>query len=40
MTQEYEELEVAESEAKFTKDKSLIISVGGIISLVIGVRQS
>jgi len=32
MAQEYEELEVVESEAKFTKDKTLIISVGGIIS--------
>lgn len=32
MAQEYEELEVAEFETKFTKDKSLLISVGGIIS--------
>jgi len=32
MTQQYEELEVAEFEAKFTTDKSLLISIGGIIS--------
>ena len=32
MTQEYEELEVTEFETKFTKDKSLLISIGSIIS--------
>lgn len=32
MTQEYEELEIAEFETKFTQDKSLLISIGGIIS--------
>jgi|GEM_PF-4223859 len=32
MTREYEELEVAEFQSKFTKDKSLLISVGNIIS--------
>ena len=32
MTQEYEELDVGEFETKFTKDKSLLISIGGIIS--------
>jgi len=32
MTQEYEELEVTEFETKFTTDKSLLISIGGIIS--------
>jgi hypothetical protein len=32
MTQQYEELVVGENETKFTTDKSLLISIGGIIS--------
>jgi len=32
MTQQYEEVEVGEFETKFTTDKSLLISIGGIIS--------
>jgi len=32
MTEEYEELELAEFETKFTGDKSLLVSIGSIIS--------